>query len=133
MQALSRLTRDYYDAYPEICASDLSNPPPACEAPIRAELFDSLPRVMTVANPAPQRWRACIGLPGREAGMLLDRVSGQRVAVEAGHATLPLEPWGYAAYELRASSCRRALVRRSASIPAPISSIELEAGSGTNS
>ncbi len=102
MQALSRLTRDYYDAYPEICTSDLSNPPPACEAPILAELFDSVPRVMTVANPTPQRWRACIGLPGREAGMLLDRVSGQRVAVEAGHATLPLEPWGYAAYELRA-------------------------------
>ena len=102
MKWLSRRTRDYYDAYPEICTSHLSNPAPACDEPIHAELFESAPRIVTVANPTAEPRTARMTLPVSRAGLLYDRISGRCVAVADGVATLDLEPWQYIAFEVRA-------------------------------
>ena len=100
MAPLSARTRRYYDSFPEICERQLSMDDVAAENCL-ACLFDGLPRVMTIGNLSDQPVQATVMLPA-PCGMLFDRVDSTRVPVANGTATLPLAPWEFRAFELRA-------------------------------
>ena len=99
MEALSRHTRRYYDAYPEICdnvMSALAVPAQGCIS----QLYEGAPPIVTVGNLTDQPCRARITLPVA-AGSLFNRVGGQRTAVIDRNAELNLTPWQFQAFEVR--------------------------------
>jgi hypothetical protein len=100
MQALSYRTRQYYDLYPEIWEHHITTHTVKTNHCI-AELFEGLPRVITVGNTTDEEVEASVVLP-YEAGVLFDRFDNKRVQVENKKATFTLAPWEFRAFELRA-------------------------------
>lgn len=100
MAELSRRTRRYYDAFPEVCDSPMSVLEVAAEK-CYAQLFDGPPYVVTVGNLTDQSAQASVKLPV-PCGQLLDRVDSLRIGVVGGEAHLTLAPWEFRAFELRA-------------------------------
>jgi hypothetical protein len=100
MAQLGHHTRRYYDLYPEVCDNQMSMFEVSTHGCL-VYLFDAMPMVMTVANltPVPSDATLTIPIPG---GILFDRVTGQRVPLQDGHAKLLLEPWEFRVYEIRA-------------------------------
>jgi hypothetical protein len=98
---LGRRVRRYFDMYPEICDAQVSSFDVAClEA--WTQLFESLPRVLTVANATEKSVSAQMIFPAAvEAGILFDRCDHTIRPVRSGKAELTLEPWEFRAFELR--------------------------------
>ena len=92
-------TRRYYDAFPELCDANLSLAPVTCDGG-RAQLFDAMPPVLSVINPADAQQVVELKLPV-PAGMLVDRVEGLRVPVLEGTARLDMAPLDFRAFEIR--------------------------------
>jgi len=99
MAAMSRRTRRYYDAYPEICDNQMSALEIQADECL-SQLFEGTPRIVTVGNASEQPRRVRIKLPVA-AGVLFDRVCSERVAVADGVAELDLAPWQFQAFEVR--------------------------------
>lgn len=99
MAPYSLQTRQYYNAYPEICDNDISQLAPNYEHGI-AELFTGAPPILTVGNPTNAPTTATVRIPV-PCGVLFDRVDGMRVPVTNGVANIALEPWGFRAFEVR--------------------------------
>jgi hypothetical protein len=102
LAALARRVRSYYDMYPEICDAQMSASDVLCDSG-QSQLFESLPRVLTVGNDSNAARTIGLRFPQDvEAGLLFDRVTGQRIPVLDGNVLLPLQPWDFQAFELRA-------------------------------
>jgi len=102
LAALARRVRSYYDMYPEICGAQMSASDVLCDSG-QAQLFESLPRVLTVGNDSNAARTIGLRFPqGVDAGLLFDRVTGRRIPVLDGNVLLPLQPWDFQAFELRA-------------------------------
>lgn len=99
MASLSRQVRRYYDSFPEICDSPMSQLDVETENGI-AQLFDGPPRVLTVGNPTSQEAEVSITFPV-STSVLLDRTDGMRVSLTNQTAKLKLQPWQYRAFELK--------------------------------
>lgn len=97
-----RLIREYYDLYPEICDAPMSSFDVRCnEASV--QLFDSLPRVLTIGNLTGSAVTAHLDFPlEAQTGLLFNRRDQSRIAVMGGKAEISLIPWDYRAFELRA-------------------------------
>jgi len=99
MEIISLHTRRVYNSFPEIT----QNPMSAYEMQTEncmAEMFEGLPRVVTIGNLTnhPVNARACIPAP---AGVLFDRMAGVRVPVQNEWVELMMEPWEFRAFEIR--------------------------------
>ena len=99
MAELGRRTKAYYDTYPEICDSPMSELDVACENCL-AQLFEGPPSVVTWGNQTGQPVEAGLSLPV-PAGVLFDRVDGLRVPLAGAKASLLLQPWEFRAFEIR--------------------------------
>ena len=104
MAGMGRHVRRYYDAFPEICDNPLSEwgiglIGPGAES-CKAELFEGMPRVLTVGNLTDSAVDIELVIPA-VAGILFDRVDSTRVPVHH-QAHLSLKPWEFRAFELRA-------------------------------
>jgi len=100
MASLSLHTRRVYDAFREVCEHPISVLSPRAENCI-AQLFDGMPRVLTVANIDAFAVAARLELPF-DAGVLFNRMNGHRVPVRGRRAELPLQPFELCAFEVRA-------------------------------
>jgi hypothetical protein len=101
LAALARRVRAYYDMYPEICDAQMSELDVVTGGPL-VQLFDSLPRVLTIGNDSQTPRTAQIQFPpGIDAGTLFDRIAGSHIPVMDGKAILELSAWDYRAFEVR--------------------------------
>ena len=101
LAALARRVRAYYDMYPEICDAQMSKLDVVAGGPL-VQLFDSLPRVLTIGNDSQTPRTAQIQFPpGIDAGTLFDRIAGTHIPVMDGKAKLELSAWDYRAFEVR--------------------------------
>jgi hypothetical protein len=101
LAALARRVRACYDMYPEICDAQMSESDVVAGGPL-VQLFDSLPRVLTIGNDSQTPRTAQIQFPpGIDAGTLFDRISGTHIPVIEGNAKLELSAWDYKAFEVR--------------------------------
>jgi Domain of unknown function (DUF6259) len=99
---LGRMVRRYYDMYPEICDAPVSVFDIDCPD-AWTQLFESLPRVLTAANPKEGATKAQLTFPAEvQSGLLFDRCTGKTIPVRFGKAEVDLAPWEFRAFELRA-------------------------------
>ncbi|BDI30484.1 hypothetical protein CCAX7_25350 [Capsulimonas corticalis] len=103
MGDLARRTRRYFDSFPEITEAPMSVADIEVSSPgAIAALFESLPPVVTVGSTSGAACEIDLTLPlGMAAGVLFDRVTGDRVPVHAGTARVALEGHDFRAYEVR--------------------------------
>lgn len=99
MAELSLRTRQYYDAFPEICDNPMSVLDVKCENGI-AQMFEGSPNVITVGNITAEPAEAALNIPVH-CSVLFDRVDSSRLPVTDGKATLSLKPWDFRAFEVR--------------------------------
>ncbi len=97
MASLSRRTRKYYDAFPEITGAPISSRDVKCRNCI-ARLYEG--GVVAIGNTTAGKADAEITLPLR-AAILLDRVDGSRVQAAGGKFSLPLRSYEFRAFEIR--------------------------------
>jgi hypothetical protein len=98
---LGRMVRKYFDMYPEICDAQVSAFDTDCVG-VWTQIFESLPRVLTVANATEKPVIARMTFPEAiQTGILLDRCDQRTISVRFRKAELSLDPWEFRAFELR--------------------------------